>query len=137
MDALALYRDEFTPSPSLAHPYAMVGLNVFAADTDEEARRLFTTPQQAWANRLRGLGGPYPPPIDDIESYWTPAEKAQASSMLARSVVGSAETVRAGVEAFIEETDADELMVVSAIYDHDARLRSYEILAAAVPPVGG
>jgi alkanesulfonate monooxygenase SsuD/methylene tetrahydromethanopterin reductase-like flavin-dependent oxidoreductase (luciferase family) len=105
---------------------------VYAADTDEEARRLFTTPQQSWANRVRGLAGPYPPPIDDIESYWTPAEKAQASAMLACSVVGSLETVREGVEQFRERTGVDELMVVSAIYDHAARLRSYEILAELI-----
>ena len=106
----------------------MAGLNVFAADTDAEARRLFTTPQQSFANRFRGLSGPYPPPIDDIEAYWSPAEKAQASAMLAYSVVGSPETVRAGVEQFRELTGVDELMVVTAIYDHAARLRSYEIL---------
>ena len=108
----------------------MAGLNVFAADTDDEARRLFTTPQQAFANRFRGRSGPYPPPIDDIESYWTPAEKAQASAMLAYSAVGSPATVRAAVEQFRELTGVDELMVVSAIYDHAARLRSYELLAA-------
>ena len=95
-EALAVYRSEFQPSQQLASPYAMAGLNVYAAETDEEARRLFTTPQRAWANRFRGLAGPYPPPIDDIETYWTPAEKAQASSMLMYSVVGSPETVRGG-----------------------------------------
>jgi len=130
MDALALYRSEFRPSARLAEPYAMAGLNVFAAATDEEARRLFTTPQQSWANRFRGLPGPYPPPIDDIESYWTPPEKAQASAMLAESAVGSPETVRAGLARFVERTGVDEVMAVSAVYDHAARLRSYEILAA-------
>jgi alkanesulfonate monooxygenase SsuD/methylene tetrahydromethanopterin reductase-like flavin-dependent oxidoreductase (luciferase family) len=110
----------------------MAGLNVYAADTDEEARRLFTTPQQSWANRFRGLSGPYPPPIDDIETYWSPAEKAQASAMLSCSVVGSVETVRQGVEQFRELTGVDELMVVTAMYDHAARVRSYEILAEAV-----
>jgi luciferase family oxidoreductase group 1 len=129
LDALALYRSEFRPSRQLQEPYAMAGLNVFAADTDEEARRLFTTPQQSWANRFRGIPGPYPAPIDDIEAYWTPAEKAQASAMLTHSVVGSAATVRAGLERFVELTGVDEVMVVSAIFDHDARLRSYAILA--------
>jgi luciferase family oxidoreductase group 1 len=129
LEALAIYRSEFTPSRQLAEPHAMAGVNVFAADTDAEARRLFTTPQQSWANRLRGNGGLAPPPIDDIEAYWTPAEKAQASAMLTYSVVGSPTTVRAGVEQFRELTGVDELMVVSAIYDHTARLRSYEILA--------
>ena len=127
--ALDIYRREFRPSRQLSEPYAMAGLNVFAADTDEAAKRLFTTPQQSWANRFRGLPGPYPPPIDDIEAYWSPAEKAQASAMLTHSVVGSPETVRAGVERFVELTGVDEVMVVSAIFDHEARLRSYEILA--------
>ncbi len=129
MLALDHYRREFRPSKQLAEPYAMAGLNVFAAHTDEEARRLFTTPQQSWANRFRGLPGPYPPPIDDIEAYWTPAEKAQASAMLTHSVVGSPDTVRDGVKRFVEVTGVDEVMVVSAIFDHEARLRSYEILA--------
>jgi luciferase family oxidoreductase group 1 len=129
LPALALYRSEFRPSAQLAAPYAMAGLNAFAADTDAEAARLFTTPQQAFANRFRGLSGPYPPPIDDIESYWTPAEKAQASSMLLHSAVGSPATVRVAVEQFLELTGVDELMVVSAIYDHAARVRSYELLA--------
>jgi luciferase family oxidoreductase group 1 len=129
LPALALYRSEFRPSAQLAAPYAMAGLNAFAADTDAEAARLFTTPQQAFANRFRGLSGPYPPPIDDIESYWTPAEKAHASSMLLHSAVGSRATVRVAVEQFLELTGVDELMVVSAIYDHAARVRSYELLA--------
>jgi luciferase family oxidoreductase group 1 len=135
--ALDVYRREFQPSAQLGEPYAMAGLNVFAADTDEEARRLFTTPQQSWANRFRGLSGPYPPPIDDIETYWSPAEKAQASTMLTYSVVGSRDTVRDGVEQFVELTGVDELMVVSAIFDHGARLRSYGILAEAVMPHDG
>jgi len=132
--ALDLYRREFQPSKQLAEPYAMAGLNVFAADTDEEARRLFTTPQQSWANRFRGLSGPYPPPIDDIEAYWSPGEKAQASAMLTHSVVGSPDTVRNGFERFVALTGVDEVMVVSAIFDHEARLRSYEILAETVSP---
>src|SRR6478736_113761 len=107
LNALELYRREFRPSAQLAEPYAMAGINVYAADTDDEARRLFTTPQQSWANRFRGQGGPYPPPIDDIESYWTEAEKEQASAMLTYSVVGSRETVRAGLERFVERTGVD------------------------------
>ncbi|MEO5634600.1 LLM class flavin-dependent oxidoreductase [Gaiella sp.] len=130
--ALDVYRREFRPSRQLQEPYTMAGLNVFAAATDEEARRLFTTPQQSWANRFRGLSGPYPPPIDDIEAFWSPAEKAQASAMLTHSVVGSSATVAAGVERFVELADIDEVMVVSAIFDHEARLHSYEILAAAL-----
>jgi luciferase family oxidoreductase group 1 len=130
LPALEIYRSEFRPSAQLDAPYAMAGFNVFAADTDAEAERLFTTPQQAFANRVRGRSGPYPPPIDDIESYWTPMERAQASAMLTYSAVGSPSTVRAAVEQFRELTGVDELMIVSAIYDHAARLRSYELLAA-------
>jgi luciferase family oxidoreductase group 1 len=129
MQALQVYRAGFAPSRQLDRPYAMVGVNVIAADTDDEARRLFTSIQQSFANMLRGTRGRLQPPIDDIEAYWSPAEKAQASRMLAYSFVGSADTVRRGLERLVEHTNADELMVASAIYDHSARLRSYEILA--------
>jgi luciferase family oxidoreductase group 1 len=132
MQAIAVYREKFQPSEQLERPYAMVGVNVFAADTDAEARRLFTSTQQSFANMVRGARGKLPAPIDDIESYWTPMEKAQASRMLACSVVGSPETVRDGVRRLAEETGADELIVAAAIHDHEARLRSYEILAEAV-----
>lgn len=127
--ALQAYRQRFEPSAQLGKPYAMVGVNVIAADTDEEARRLFTSAQQSFTNLFRGTRGKLQPPIDDIESYWTPAEKSQAMNMLSCSFVGSAQTVREGLEGFLEQTGADELIVASAIYDHSARLRSYEILA--------
>ena len=129
VDALAIYRENFAPSAQLDRPYAMVGLNVIAAETDAEARRLFTSHQQSFVNLRRGRPGPQPPPIDDIEQYWTPVEKLEASHRLRYSVVGSPDTVRQGLERVIVETRADELMVVSAIYDHAARVRSYEILA--------
>jgi luciferase family oxidoreductase group 1 len=129
VDALAAYRSTFQPSPELGAPYAMAGLNVVAAETDAEARRLFTTAQQGFANLHRGTPGPYLPPVDDIEQYWTPAEKAAASHMLAYAIVGSPVTVRAGLERFVDATGVDEVMVVSSIYDHAARVRSYEILA--------
>ncbi len=128
LSALQAYRQRFQPSAQLDKPYAMVGVNVIAADTDEEALRLFTSAQQAFTNMFRGTRGKLQPPIDDIETYWTSHEKAQAMSMLACSFVGSAQTVREGLEGFIEQTGADELIVASAIYDHAARLRSYEIL---------
>jgi luciferase family oxidoreductase group 1 len=127
--ALEVYRDRFQPSAQLDRPYAMVGVNVIAADADDEARRLFTSVQQQFANMVRGTRGKLPPSIDDIECYWTPNEKAQASRMLACSLVGSAQTVRQGLEEFVERTAADEVIVASGIYDHAARLRSYEILA--------
>jgi luciferase family oxidoreductase group 1 len=129
MDALAIYRETFRPSEQLDRPHAMVGLNVVVADTDGEARRLFTTIQQGFASIHRGQPGPYQPPIDDIEAYWTPAEKAMASRMLAHSIVGSPATVRDELARYVAATEADELMVVSAIHDPVARVRSFELLA--------
>ena len=129
LPALQMYRERFEPSKQLQEPYAMVGANAIVADDDAEARRLFTSAQQSFTNMLRGTRGQLPPPIDDIETYWSPQEKAQASQMLSRSFVGSPETVRSGLEAFVAETGADELIVASAIHDHAARLRSYELLA--------
>jgi len=131
MQALAIYRERFRPSAQLDRPHAMVGINVVAADTDDEARRLFTTIQQRFTDMMRNARGQLSPPIDDIESYWTPAEKAQVSRMLACSFVGSPGTVRRELERFVETTGADELMAASAIHDHAARLRSYELLAGA------
>src|SRR5260221_8514044 len=110
----------------------MVGVNIVAAGTDDEARRLATTEQMSFTNIFRGARGLSQPPIDDIESYWSPAEKAQAMSMLARSIVGSPDTVRAGIDALVAETGADELMIVSDVYDHAKRLRSFELIASAV-----
>ena len=129
MQALHVYRERFQPSAQLDRPYAMVGVNVIAADTDEEALHLFTSPQQAFTNMFRGARGKLQPPIDDIESYWTPHEKAQAMNMLSCSFVGSAKTVREGLQDFIAQTEADEIIAAAAIYDHGKRLRSYEILA--------
>jgi luciferase family oxidoreductase group 1 len=130
MQALELYRARFEASAQLDRPYAMVGVNVIAAETDAEARRLFTSVQQSFANLFRGTRGQLQPPIDDIEAYWSPAERAQAMDMLACSFVGSPETIRRDLAQFTERTGADELMVASAIHDHSARLRSYELLAA-------
>jgi luciferase family oxidoreductase group 1 len=134
-DALEIYRNEFKPSKQLGHSYAMVGVNVVAAETDEEARRLFTTVQQSFTNLVRGTGGKLQAPIDNIEDYWTPAEKRQASRMLEYSIVGSRETVRRGLESFVALTEADELMVVCSLYDHSARVRSYEIVGEVYPQI--
>ncbi|MGD9942568.1 MAG: LLM class flavin-dependent oxidoreductase [Burkholderiaceae bacterium] len=127
--ALQIYRQQFRPSPQLDKPYAMVGACVVAADTDDEARRLFTTVQQQFTNMLRNTRGQMAPPLDDIEAYWSPAEKAQVSRMLACAFHGSAATVRASLERLVEATGADELMVTGPIFEHSARLRSYELLA--------
>ena len=132
MPALSLYRSRFRPSKQLSRPYAIAGINVIAAATDAEARRLATTQQMSFANMLRGIRGPSRPPIDDIDTYWSPAEKAQASRMLARSVVGSTETIRKGLDAFVAETEVNEVMVVSDVFDHLARLRSIEMIASAM-----
>jgi luciferase family oxidoreductase group 1 len=129
MQALPIYRDTFKPSQQLQQPHTMAAVNVFAADTDADAHYLFTSAQQQFTNLFRGTPGQLRPPIHDIESYWAPHEKAQVNNLLAYSFVGSRETVRAGLERFIEQTGVDEVIVASAIYDHAARLRSYEILA--------
>jgi luciferase family oxidoreductase group 1 len=129
--ALQIYRTRFKPSEQLDRPYTMVGVNIIAASTDVEARRLATTQQMSFANIFRGARGLSQPPIDDIESYWSPPEKAQAMGMLARSIVGSPETIRSGVNPLIAETHADELMIVSDVYDHAARLRSFELISGA------
>lgn len=127
--ALRVYRAGFRPGPKNPRPYAMVGINVVAAETDAEARRLFTSIQIAFLNIIRDTRGPFPRPIEDIESYWTPQEKATVSAMLRYSLVGSPATVRAGLERILAEVGPDELMVASHVFDASARVRSYEILA--------
>jgi luciferase family oxidoreductase group 1 len=131
LPALEMYRARFKPSAQLDRPYAMAGINVIAADTDAEAKRLATTQQMSAADIFSGKRGLSKPPIDDIETYWSPDQKAQALKFLARSVIGSAETVRAGLGAFVEETKVDELMIVSDVFDHQKRLRSLELIAEA------
>jgi luciferase family oxidoreductase group 1 len=133
MQALEQYRLHFRPSKQLDAPYTMVAANVIAADTDAEARRLFTSIQQSFTNLVRGTPGQLPPPIDDIDAHWLPAERAHASRMLSCAFVGSRETVRDAVTDFAERTGADEVIVSGSVYDHGARLRSYEILAEALP----
>lgn len=133
MPAIQIYRESFEPSEQLARPYVAAGVNVFAAETDAQARYLFTTPQQQFTNMLRGTRGRLRPPIDDIETYWTPGEKQQASAMLAWSFVGSPETVRNELQQFLQKTGVDEVIVAAAIFDHSARLRSYELLAKMAP----
>jgi luciferase family oxidoreductase group 1 len=128
-EALAIYRSRFQPSAQRQRPYAMVGVNIIAADSDAEARRLATTQQMSFADLFRGARRLSRPPIADIEEYWSPSERAQAQRMLARSIVGSPDTVRSGIAKLVAETAADELMIVSDIYDLDARKRSLEIIA--------
>ena len=129
MQALQLYRTRFKPSRQLDRPYAMLGMNVIVADTDAQARFLFTSVQQAFTNLRRGTPGQIPPPIDDIDSYWSPQEKASASMTLLCAAVGSPETVGRGLLKFIEVTQPDEIITTAHICHHEARLRSFELLA--------
>lgn len=132
MHAISTYRSLFRPSAQCPKPYAMVGVNVIAADTDEEAAHLFTTLQQHFTRMRRNTRGQLPPPIDDIESFWSPHEKASVMHSLSCSVVGGPETVQRGLQALIEKTGADELILAGQIYEHAARLRSFEIAAMAM-----
>jgi luciferase family oxidoreductase group 1 len=134
--AVETYRANFRPSARLARPYVMLGVNVFAADTDGEAQRLFSSLQQAFVNLRRGHPGPLPPPVDDFDAQLTPMDQLGISEMLSCSIVGSAERVQNGIARFVAATGADELMVTSQIFDHAARLRSYEILAQAHERLG-
>lgn len=129
MHALDAYRTQFKPSEELEYPHAMLGLSVIAADTDAEARRLFTSLQQQFVNLRRGTPGQLQAPVDSMDSYWSPMEKAQIEHSLVYAIVGSPETVRTQIAEFVEYTKADELMITAQIYDHDARLRSYELTA--------
>jgi luciferase family oxidoreductase group 1 len=129
-EALELYRSRFQPSEQLQRPYVMLGVNVFAADTRAEAARLFTSLQQAFVNLRRGSPGPLPPPDERLEERLAPGDRLLVDQMLSCTVVGTPETVRHGLGAFAERTGADELMLTSQIFDHRARLRSYEIVAA-------
>ncbi|EAQ79819.1 LLM class flavin-dependent oxidoreductase [Blastopirellula marina] len=127
--ALQIYRERFKPSAQQAKPYVLVGVNIIAAASDAEARRLATSQQMSFVGMFRGARDLLQPPIDDIETYWTPQEKSQVSQMLECSIVGSPETVRQGMTALTERTGADELMVVSDIFDPQKRRRSFELIA--------
>jgi len=126
--ALQVYRQRFEPSAQQEVPYALVGVNIIAAESDEEAKRLATSQQMSFADIFRGQRNLMQPPIEDIDQYWTPQEKIQAGQMLGCSIVGGPDTVRAGIEAFLERTRADELMIVSDMFDFQKRLRSFEII---------
>jgi luciferase family oxidoreductase group 1 len=130
MAALQVYRAKFQPSKQLAKPYAMIGVNVVAADTDDAARRLFTSVQQAFLNMKRGRPGKLPPPVDVIA--WNEAEQADVANTLSCSFVGTPARVTAELKQFIAATGADELIVATSLHDHAARLRSYELLAGIV-----
>ena len=137
-EALAIYRERFEPSARCAGPYVMVGLNVIAADTASEARLLRTSSQQSILGLRQGRPGKLPPPVPGFEDRLSPAERQIVDQFQSCSVVGGADDIRAGVTAFVERTGADEVMIVSHVFDHDARLRSLEITAEQViaNPIG-
>jgi luciferase family oxidoreductase group 1 len=129
MDAIKLYRQRFRPSEFLKEPHVMLGINVVAAESDEEARRLFTSHQQAFVNLRRGTPGPLPPPDERAIDQLPPEQRWELHQTLSVSAVGSTRTVQASVEEFVARTGANELIMVSQIYEHAARLRSYELTA--------
>ena len=129
--ALQLYRHDFQPSAELKEPYAMAAIAVFAADTDAEARHLFTSLQQNFLNLRRGTPGPLPPPVASMDGLWSPIEQAGVEHTFRETVIGSPATVQRGIAAFLKRTGVDELMVTAAIYDQEARLRSFELVAQA------
>jgi luciferase family oxidoreductase group 1 len=125
--AVQLYRAQFRPSEQLSAPYVMLAMNVIAAETDAQARFLFSSLQQAFVNLRRGRPGPLPPPRADFDQQLTSTEQAMLNNALSCSAIGSPETVRHALASFVERTGADELILASQVYDHDARLRSFEI----------
>ncbi len=131
-EAVALYRERFKASRQLAAPYVMVGVNIVGADSDDEARRLATSHRMSFIDLFRGTTRQLlQPPIDDLDTYLLPHEKETAGKMFRRDIVGSVATVRAGIDALVTRTKADELIVVSDVYHFPARRRSFEVIAEA------
>jgi luciferase family oxidoreductase group 1 len=130
-DALELYRGEFRASAALKRPYSIAAVGVFVADTDAQAARLFTSLQQSFVKLRRGAPGPLPPPVDTMEGLWTETERVGVEHAFREAIVGSPATVKRGIEEFVGRTGIDEMMATAAIFDHVARLRSFELLAGA------
>jgi luciferase family oxidoreductase group 1 len=131
MQAITIYRQNFRPSETLAEPCVMIGIGVYAADTDAEARRLMTPSEQQVLLLRRGKPGKLQPPVDDISLVATPAEVASLAARTLSTVAGTADRISAWLRDFIARTGADELIAMSQIYDHQARLHSYALLAEA------
>lgn len=134
-EALALYRHRFKPNEKMAAPYALIGANIIAAETDDEAKYLATSQQMSFANLVRGERKLTQPPIDDIDTYWTPMERARAAAMLDVAIIGSRDTVKRGIDRLLERTEANEIMVVSDMYDPEKRRRSFGIIAEVMGKV--
>ncbi|WP_409298894.1 LLM class flavin-dependent oxidoreductase [Peribacillus sp. SCS-26] len=131
LSALDLYRKSFTPSDILQEPYAMVGVNVIAADTEKEAKRLATSMQQQFLNLIRNNPSPLLPPVDTMDGIWNEYEKAALEQQLGSSIIGDKETAAEKLQTFLDSTEADEMIINAQIYDHNSRLRSFEIAAEA------
>ncbi|WP_449466391.1 LLM class flavin-dependent oxidoreductase [Stenotrophomonas humi] len=130
-EALALYRRDFRPSEHLREPYAILALNVVASESEAESRRLFTTQQQSFVNLRRGRPGQIPPPVEDIEAFWEPHEKSGVERALACTVLGDPAQVAEGLQAFAQRHRPDEMLLTANIFDHTARLRSFELAMQA------
>ena len=128
--ALELYRRNFKPSAALAKPYVIIGVSIFAAEADAEARRIATSAQLMFLNLVRGRPGLLPAPVDSMEGEWSPAERAAVEERMRYALIGSAESVRDRLQEILSETAADEIIATAQIFDHAARLRSFEIGAS-------
>jgi luciferase family oxidoreductase group 1 len=128
--ALKIYRDQFQPSGTLDKPYAMAAIGIFAANTDAQAKYLFTSLQQSFVNLRRGTPGLLPKPVTNMDDHWSPAEQAGVEHAFSETIVGSPETIKTGLQAFIRRTNIDELMVTAAIHDQTARVHSFELVAS-------
>jgi luciferase family oxidoreductase group 1 len=133
--ALHLYRRNFQPSATLKKPYVIIGAGIFAAETDAKARRLFSSAQLQFLSMVRGRPGKLPAPLDSIDDLCTPAERAAIDQRTRCSAVGSPDTVRRRLQELLAQTDADEIIATGQIYDHAARLRSFEIAAEQLPTI--
>jgi luciferase family oxidoreductase group 1 len=133
LPALQLYRSSFKPSEVLNKPYVMVGVNAIAADSEQEAKRLATSQQQTFLNLIRGRFGQLPPPVDSMDELWSPQEEAALRKQFSYSVVGDKDQISDKLQSIVDETRADELIIASQVFDHQARLRSYEIIAGITP----
>lgn len=128
-EALEIYRRDFQPTKDCPRSYVMAAIPVYAADTDAEAARMFTSLQQSFVNLRRGMPTPLPLPVDSMDGRWTPIERAMVNNAFREAVVGSPEKTLEGIRQFLERTQVDELMITTAIHDHAARIHSYEIVA--------
>ena len=129
MQALAVYRERFRPSPALAAPYAMLGVNIVAADTDEEAAHAFTSQQQQFLHHIRGRPGQLQAPVASMDAVWSLSERNHIEQTLSCSFIGTPDTIRPQLRRFLADTGANELIVTGHIHDHATRLRSYELAA--------